>query len=403
MLVGDKDKAKVTKRGGGLFGLFKKDPAAVAAASPTPTPPPTSFPTSVSAADPSNDPLPESQHPSLDVGAFCDYPDANRIRVPPVPRSLDTSVGSVQHHPHLEQPQKPQQIQHAAPASPPPRDPLPLAPAQGVLEYAIMPDADANAPRTSTSSSMATGGLPEVLALDFGRRDSVNSVDDVVRAVRLGRTLPDEPSIISRTSRISRKSALSRPAQEVFRTIQFVKVDDPDFTRLNFKNNQALNDANIMTLIHALHGNRHLRHLNLQNTHVNDQHAVEIAAMLKVNHGLQVLNLRDNYIGPNGVEFVLPNFFVQQKTQTNFAVQVKAIVSSLSQNSSLRELKLGNQNPVPSVAGGGAVDVAFERSIASAVLECKSLRKLEYDFRDEYSRGIVQKTLASKSGSAGGA
>ncbi|KAJ3209354.1 hypothetical protein HDU82_000946 [Entophlyctis luteolus] len=310
----------------------------------------------------------------------------SHIGIPPVPRSLETTVSIAQHRAQLEQLQ-----QHAAPASPPPRDPLPLAPAQGVLEYAIMPDPEVAATRIAASSSMAIVGLSDAFSTESSRRDSVNSVEDVAAAVRRRRALPDEPSIVSRTSRASRRSTLNRPAQEVFRTIQFVKIDDPDFNKLSFKNNQTLNDANILTLIHALHANRHLKHLNLQNTHINDQHAVEIAAMLKENRGLEVLNLGDNYIGPNGVS---SEFSVKEISRS---LQVKAIVSSLAYNSTLRELKIGNQNPVPPVTGAGAVDVAFERAIASEVRASKSLLKLDYEFRDGHARGVVEKALARNS------
>ncbi|KAJ3089000.1 Leiomodin-2 [Physocladia obscura] len=164
----------------------------------------------------------------------------------------------------------------------------------------------------------------------------------------------------------SHSTRMNRALEDLLSAIELIKMDDPEVTAVDMKQSQqVLTSVHAGALIKALEGNTNLKRLDLQNSRIQNPQAIEIGRILKVNTGLEVLNLDGNFIGPTGI---------------------KSIASALPFNKTLRELRLGNQI---SLAGNEA-----EQALATAINKNETLLKVSFVFRDVGARVIVDKALS---------
>ncbi|KAJ3117261.1 hypothetical protein HK100_000860 [Physocladia obscura] len=177
-----------------------------------------------------------------------------------------------------------------------------------------------------------------------------------------------ESSIRSADSRDGRSS--NQALQELFRTTQCVKFNDPDFKRLSLKNSLVLTTARALTLAKALATNTYLVQLNLQNTQLETQVAIEFATALKINTALRILNLDGNFIGSAGI---------------------KAIAKALPYNNSLRELLLNEQVSLTQETQEDVNDA--EQELVSGISKNESLLKVSFPFHSAAIRATVDQAL----------
>ncbi|KAI8807483.1 hypothetical protein BJ742DRAFT_811792 [Cladochytrium replicatum] len=118
------------------------------------------------------------------------------------------------------------------------------------------------------------------------------------------------------------------------------------------------------TLASALANNTHLKHLNLSNTKLQTQTAIEIAEAMKTNRSLQVLNLEENQVGPAGI---------------------KALAEMLKENTSLLELRLAQQrNPFGTEA---------EQTLMESMQRNETLIRFTGQIRNAPSRNAVDRAI----------
>ncbi|KAI8622470.1 hypothetical protein BC830DRAFT_1089324 [Chytriomyces sp. MP71] len=192
-------------------------------------------------------------------------------------------------------------------------------------------------------------------------------IDDDMDSILVGvdKANKGAPSIAETyRSKDSRAMAVSLALENFITDIERIKNNDPEMTRLTLGSSHALTPANASALLAALPDNTTLQHLDLPNSRLQNKFAVELAGVLGRNQGLVSVNLDGNAIGPQGV---------------------KALAQALKGNSTLRELRLGNQL---ALAGSEA-----EAALADAIQRNTSLVKLAFVFRDVAARNTVDNAL----------
>ncbi|KAJ3352365.1 Leiomodin-1 [Entophlyctis luteolus] len=152
---------------------------------------------------------------------------------------------------------------------------------------------------------------------------------------------------------------------EVQRLVQSVVDNKETLIELDLQDCQTLTQSLGITLANGLVNNTYLKKLNLTNTKLNTLAAVEIGKALETNSALEVLYLERNLIGPAGI---------------------KAIALGITDNKTLRELKLANQ------ALSAGVDA--EQTLARAFGKNYQITKITMTIRDVSSRGIVDRAIS---------
>ncbi|KAJ3234035.1 Leiomodin-2 [Chytriomyces hyalinus] len=179
----------------------------------------------------------------------------------------------------------------------------------------------------------------------------------------IGTTLARAPSVAT-TIRSRDSRAVSQALENLLADIERVKNNDPEMSSLTLGSSHAFTTANASAIITCLADNTTLKQLNLSNCRIQNRFAIELAGVLKVNRGLEVINLDGNMIGPAGI---------------------KAFADALKVNTTLRELRLSNQL---SLAGNEA-----EAALASSIQKNTTLIKLSFVFKDVAARNNVANAL----------
>ncbi|KAJ3222141.1 Leiomodin-2 [Chytriomyces hyalinus] len=179
----------------------------------------------------------------------------------------------------------------------------------------------------------------------------------------VGGSLARAPSVAT-TIRSRDSRAVSQALENLLADIERVKNNDPEMSSLTLGSSHAFTTANASAIITCLADNTTLKQLNLSNCRIQNRFAIELAGVLKVNHGLEVINLDGNMIGPAGI---------------------KAFADALKVNTTLRELRLSNQL---SLAGNEA-----EAALASSIQKNTTLVKLSFVFKDVAARNNVANAL----------
>ncbi|CAI8038209.1 Leiomodin-3, partial [Geodia barretti] len=164
----------------------------------------------------------------------------------------------------------------------------------------------------SKSSEDTDGGAPGIKRgaarqMSYGGRERREGENDGTRVARRQLSAPSlggkgRPGMF-RLPGMASASQVSDDAQEadVDDAIESLQSDDPTLTELNLNNHTRLDPALISQLVEALHGNTHLKTLSLANIRFSEDHAKQLADVLRVNTSLTVLNLESNRITRKGI------------------------------------------------------------------------------------------------------
>ncbi|KAI9342621.1 hypothetical protein BDR26DRAFT_1006682 [Obelidium mucronatum] len=203
-------------------------------------------------------------------------------------------------------------------------------------------------------------------------------------------TIASLPSFVARASTVSSRRAslvpLSRRAadgppvapgavtaavratnpilDELLHALQLLAANDPALTMLDLKDCPVFSLDHGSALADALRDNTHLTTLNLCNARVHTRTACELAAVLRVNSTLQVLNLESNAIAPLGI---------------------KLLAESLAFNTGLIDVRLTNQKQ--------AIGIDAEQTFAKSLAKNDKIIKLSLQFRDAASRNDVDRAI----------
>ncbi|KAJ3211458.1 Tropomodulin-2 [Entophlyctis luteolus] len=278
------------------------------------------------------------------------------------------------------------------PMSPPPDATAPAHEPEPTTSETIpteSPPSDAAAAAAAASSSSATGdsGLDAAAAMKRATWTS-GSQASLPRAFNRFSTIPSSPSLSS-TSRTSRRTSMVPLArrvedgppmpisaitsavrstnpilEEILHSIKLLNDNDESLVVLDLK------DCNMVTLAHgtaladAIAVNTHLKELNLCNAQVATSTASELAATLRTNKSLEILNLESNNIGPLGI---------------------KHLAEALAYNDTLLELRLINQKQ--------AAGIDAEQTFARSLQKNETIVKIGLQFRDAASRNAVDRMI----------
>ncbi|NXC02891.1 LMOD2 protein, partial [Orthonyx spaldingii] len=133
--------------------------------------------------------------------------------------------------------------------------------------------------------------------------------------------------------------------------LEKVRSNDPDTTEVNLNNIENITSQMLIQFSQALRDNTVVKSFSLANTHADDNVAIAIAGMLKVNQHITSLNIESNFITGKGV---------------------LAIMRSLQHNKVLTELRFHNQRHI--------MGSQVEMDIVKLLKENTTLVKLGYHF-----------------------
>ncbi|NXE92663.1 LMOD2 protein, partial [Menura novaehollandiae] len=133
--------------------------------------------------------------------------------------------------------------------------------------------------------------------------------------------------------------------------LEKVRSNDPDTTEVNLNNIENITSQMLIQFSQALRDNTVVKSFSLANTHADDNVAIAIAGMLKVNQHITSLNIESNFITGKGV---------------------LAIMRALQNNKVLTELRFHNQRHI--------MGSQVEMDIVKLLKENTTLVKLGYHF-----------------------
>ncbi|NXC33272.1 LMOD2 protein, partial [Campylorhamphus procurvoides] len=133
--------------------------------------------------------------------------------------------------------------------------------------------------------------------------------------------------------------------------LEKVRSNDPDTTEVNLNNIENITSQMLIQFCQALRDNTMVKSFSLANTHADDNVAIAIAGMLKVNQHITSLNIESNFITGKGV---------------------LAIMRALQNNKVLTELRFHNQRHI--------MGSQVEMDIVKLLKENTTLVKLGYHF-----------------------
>ncbi|XP_016159587.1 PREDICTED: leiomodin-2 [Ficedula albicollis] len=133
--------------------------------------------------------------------------------------------------------------------------------------------------------------------------------------------------------------------------LEKVRSNDPDTTEVNLNNIENITSQMLIQFSQALRDNTVVKSFSLANTHADDNVAIAIAGMLKVNQHITSLNIESNFITGKGV---------------------LAIMRALQHNKVLTELRFHNQRHI--------MGSQVEMDIVKLLKENTTLVKLGYHF-----------------------
>ncbi|KFV52952.1 Leiomodin-2, partial [Tyto alba] len=133
--------------------------------------------------------------------------------------------------------------------------------------------------------------------------------------------------------------------------LEKVRSNDPDTTEVNLNNIENITSQMLIHFSQALRDNTVVKSFSLANTHADDNVAIAIAGMLKVNQHITSLNIESNFITGKGV---------------------LAIMRALQNNKVLTELRFHNQRHI--------MGSQVEMDIVKLLKENTTLVKLGYHF-----------------------
>ncbi|NXE36713.1 LMOD2 protein, partial [Ptilorrhoa leucosticta] len=133
--------------------------------------------------------------------------------------------------------------------------------------------------------------------------------------------------------------------------LEKVRSNDPDTTEVNLNNIENITSQMLIQFSQALRDNTVVKSFSLANTHADDNVAIAIAGMLKVNQHITSLNIESNFVTGKGV---------------------LAIMRALQHNKVLTELRFHNQRHI--------MGSQVEMDIVKLLKENTTLVKLGYHF-----------------------
>ncbi|NXS40094.1 LMOD2 protein, partial [Balaeniceps rex] len=156
------------------------------------------------------------------------------------------------------------------------------------------------------------------------------------------------------TDNLSLKSSAIHPCGNptvIEDALEKVRSNDPDTTEVNLNNIENITSQMLIQFSQALRDNTVVKSFSLANTHADDNVAIAIAGMLKVNQHITSLNIESNFITGKGV---------------------LAIMRALQNNKVLTELRFHNQRHI--------MGSQVEMDIVKLLKENTTLVKLGYHF-----------------------
>ncbi|XP_010280922.1 PREDICTED: leiomodin-2 [Phaethon lepturus] len=156
------------------------------------------------------------------------------------------------------------------------------------------------------------------------------------------------------TDNLSLKSSAIHPCGNptvIEDALDKVRSNDPDTTEVNLNNIENITSQMLIQFSQALRDNTVVKSFSLANTHADDNVAIAIAGMLKVNQHITSLNIESNFITGKGV---------------------LAIMRALQNNKVLTELRFHNQRHI--------MGSQVEMDIVKLLKENTTLVKLGYHF-----------------------
>nr|XP_009933494.1 PREDICTED: LOW QUALITY PROTEIN: leiomodin-2 [Opisthocomus hoazin] len=156
------------------------------------------------------------------------------------------------------------------------------------------------------------------------------------------------------TDNLSLKSSAIHPCGNptvIEDALEKVRSNDPDTTEVNLNNIENITSQMLIQFSQALRDNTVVKSFSLANTHADDNVAIAIAGMLKVNQHITSLNIESNFITGKGV---------------------LAIMRALQSNKVLTELRFHNQRHI--------MGSQVEMDIVKLLKENTTLVKLGYHF-----------------------
>ncbi|NWT44165.1 LMOD2 protein, partial [Chroicocephalus maculipennis] len=156
------------------------------------------------------------------------------------------------------------------------------------------------------------------------------------------------------TDNLSLKSSAIHPCGNptvIEDALEKVRSNDPDTTEVNLNNIENITSQMLIQFAQALRDNTVVKSFSLANTHADDNVAIAIAGMLKVNQHITSLNIESNFVTGKGV---------------------LAIMRALQNNKVLTELRFHNQRHI--------MGSQVEMDIVKLLKENTTLVKLGYHF-----------------------
>ncbi|NXW46949.1 LMOD2 protein, partial [Nyctiprogne leucopyga] len=156
------------------------------------------------------------------------------------------------------------------------------------------------------------------------------------------------------TDNLSSKSSAIHPCGNptvIEDALEKVRSNDPETTEVNLNNIENITSQMLIQFSQALRDNTVVKSFSLANTHADDNVAIAIAGMLKVNQHITSLNIESNFITGKGV---------------------LAIMRALQNNKVLTELRFHNQRHI--------MGSQVEMDIVKLLKENTTLVKLGYHF-----------------------
>ncbi|KAM8973306.1 leiomodin-2 [Pelodytes ibericus] len=145
--------------------------------------------------------------------------------------------------------------------------------------------------------------------------------------------------------------ALSNPTV-IDDALENIKINDPETCEVNLNNIENITPETLILFAHALKDNTVVKVFSLANTHADDNVAIAIASMLRVNRSITSLNIESNFITGKGI---------------------LAIMRALQYNNNmLTELRFHNQRHI--------MGSQVEMEIAKLLKDNTSVVKLGYHF-----------------------
>ncbi|XP_061116259.1 tropomodulin-4-like [Conger conger] len=140
-------------------------------------------------------------------------------------------------------------------------------------------------------------------------------------------------------------------------TLQKIQTNDNSLTQVNLNNIKDLPVQTLKEILQAMKTNSNVRTLSIAATRCSDPVAFVVAEMLQANKSLQILNIESNFITGNGM---------------------KAIVRALAANTTLTEIKIGNQRQ--------QLGDSVEMEIASMLENNPAIVRIGYHFSQQGPR-----------------